>query len=204
MSAPSLRVSVLSGRAVVLEPITADRRDQVVDEIVVASSGDRSTYRYTGVPDGRDDAEAYVAMLLDGAARGELAPFAQRRADTGELVGCTRFMEPHWWFGRPDPDEVEIGGTWLRPDAQRTGINRDAKLLLLGHAFDEWGVGRVAICTDARNTRSRTAIERLGATFEGVLRRHRPSYLEPGQLRDSAMFSITADEWPTVRARLTR
>jgi RimJ/RimL family protein N-acetyltransferase len=114
-------------------------------------------------------------------------------------------MSPAWPLGRRAPDEVEVGGTWLAADAQRSPINRNAKLLLFTQAFDVWEVRRLAICTDARNERSRTAIERLGATFEGVLRQHRPSTAagESGVLRDTATYSIVADEWPAVRERLT-
>jgi RimJ/RimL family protein N-acetyltransferase len=199
MSAPSLRTpDRLVGDHVVLERMA----EHHVAAIAEAAAGDRSTYSYTGVPDGLAGAESYVRTLLAAAGRGEVAPFVQRRAGTELVVGCTRFMDPHFWFDRPDPDEVEIGGTWLNPAAQRSSINTEAKLLLLTHAFEAWGVGRVAICTDARNARSRTAIERIGATFEGVLRQHRTSYLEPGSLRDSAMFSIVAEEWPTVCAAL--
>ena len=107
--------------------------------------------------------------------------------------------------GRDTPAEVEIGGTGLAGPAQRTPLNTEAKLLLLTHAFEQWGVFRVAICTDATNLRSRAAIERIGATFEGVLRRHRASMGHlgtAGQARDSAIFSITDHEWPGVRAML--
>jgi RimJ/RimL family protein N-acetyltransferase len=102
------------------------------------------------------------------------------------------------------PYAVEIGGTWLAASAQGTGINVDAKLLLLTHAFEHWQVGRVDLKTDARNERSRNAIARIGATFEGVLRSWQPSLVagEEGRLRDTAMFSIVAGEWPAVRARL--
>src|SRR4029077_4963655 len=125
--------------------------------------------------------------------------------------GCTRYLRLEWWGDRTSvvgagvsistsvvgagvsirhvPAELEIGGTWLAASAQRTPINTEAKLLLLGNAFDEWHVERVAICTDGRNSRSRTAIERIGATFEGVLRRHRASYVPGEGARDSAMYS---------------
>ncbi len=152
-----------------LEPLAPDH----VAEIAAAGQGDRASFRYTFVPDGPDEAADYVEGLLAEAAEGRIAPFVQRRADDGRVVGCTRFMNPAWPLARTDPDEVEIGGTWLSPDAQRTGINTDAKLLLLTHAFERWEVQRVAICTDALNERSRRAIERLGAVCEGVLRRHR-------------------------------
>lgn len=182
----------LRGDHVVLEPMRVDH----VDAIATAAAGDRSTFALTHVPDGRDGAEAYVTQLLRDAAAGSVAPFVQRQALGGAVVGCTRFMNPGWAFGRDAPDEVEIGGTWLSTAAQRTAINSEAKLLLLGHAFDTWHVQRVAICTDERNDRSRRAIERLGATFEGVLRRHRPSALpsERALLRNTALYSITIDE----------
>ena len=103
------------------------------------------------------------------------------------------------------PDEVEIGGTWLAADAQRSPVNTEAKLLLLTHAFETWDVSRVALCTDVRNERSRQAIERIGASFEGVLRHHRLSYVagEVGRPRDTAMFAMTDDDWPAVKERLT-
>jgi RimJ/RimL family protein N-acetyltransferase len=101
---------------------------------------------------------------------------------------------------------VEIGWTWLAASAQGTGINTDAKLLLLRHAFETLGVARVDLKTDARNHRSRRAIEGLGATFEGVLRRWSPSWTpgEEGRLRDSAMYSFIDVEWPDREDRLRR
>ena len=115
-------------------------------------------------------------------------------------------MELRRWRGRDEPDEVEIGGTWLAPDAQRSPINTEAKLLLLVHAFDVWQVTRVALATDVRNERSRRAIERIGARFEGTLRHHRPSLSpgEEGRARDTALFAITDDDWPDVRSNLAR
>ncbi|MEY2973809.1 MAG: hypothetical protein RIR49_229, partial [Actinomycetota bacterium] len=98
------------------------------------------------------------------------------------------------------PDAVEIGGTWLTPSAQRTGANTDAKLLMLAHAFDVLAVHRVTIKTDARNARSRANIERVGGVFEGVLRSHMRA--SDGAVRDTAMYSILAAEWPVVRERL--
>ena len=102
-------------------------------------------------------------------------PFAQRRMSDLRVVGCTCYLEIRYWTGGDLPDEVEVGGTWLAASAQRTAINTEAKLLLLTQAFEAWEVRRLAIYTDARNTQSREAIVRLGATFEGVLRNHRAS-----------------------------
>jgi RimJ/RimL family protein N-acetyltransferase len=186
----------LTGRHVQLEPLRVEHVDGLVDAAIV----DRDTYDYTDVPGERGAMGHYVQRLLDDQANGRVLPFAQRRLDTGELVGCTRFMEPRWWRGRHDPDEIEIGGTWLASTAQRTAVNTEAKFLLLSHAFEQWDVWRVAICTDENNARSRTAIERIGATFEGVLRNHRPRYNtvvpEP---RDTAVYSITDADWPGIK-----
>ena len=147
----------------------------------------------------------YVAWLLAQRDNDEAVPFAQRLPSSGRVVGCTRLMELRWWRGRTDPDEVEIGGTWLAADVQRTAVNTEAKLLLLTHAFEQWNVDRVALATDERNERSRRAIARLGATFEGILRNHRPSKVpgEDGLARNTALFSITAAEWPEVRKSLS-
>jgi RimJ/RimL family protein N-acetyltransferase len=189
----------LTGVHVRLEPLAAHH----APGLAAAAAGDRSTFGFTAVPDGVEEARRYIDQLLGDRDRGLVVPFAQRRLDNGELAGCTRYMELRRWRGRVEPDEVEIGGTWLAAGAQRTAVNTEAKLLLLRHAFESWGVWRVAICTDVRNARSRDAIERLGATFEGVLRSHR-LVNQPGEIRprDTAVYSIVSDEWPAVRERL--
>jgi N-acetyltransferase len=190
----------LSGDFVELEPLRAEH----IDDLVAAATDDRASFAFTTVPEDRASMTAYVEGLLGERAGGTGLPYVQRRLADDRVVGCTRFMGLQRWSGRGAPDEVEIGGTWLAPSAQRSAANTEAKLLLLGHAFDTWNVHRVELCTDARNTRSRAAIERLGATFEGVLRSHRFSHVagERGMPRDSAVFSIIAHEWPDVRARL--
>ncbi len=197
---PRLDIGDLVGTHVALERLRADH----VADIAAAGAGDRSTFGWTGVPGDEPAARAYVDGLLDDAAQHRAAPFVQRRRSDGRIVGCTRFMSPLWPLGRAEPDEIEVGGTWLAAEAQRTPINSEAKFLLLSHAFDVWAVQRVAICTDERNDRSRRAIERLGGTFEGVLRHHRPSTAagERGLLRNTAVYSILDSEWPTIRARL--
>jgi RimJ/RimL family protein N-acetyltransferase len=192
---------VLAGRHVQLEPLDLHH----VDALVSAAAQDRTTYDFTNVPDDRAAMTTYVQDLVRGRDAGEVVPFAQRRAADSTVVGCTRFMELRQWRGRDEPDEVEIGGTWLAASAQRTPVNTEAKLLLLRHAFETWGVWRVQLCTDARNARSRAAIERIGATFEGVLRNHRPTNragLAPWEPRDTAVFAITDADWPAVRSRL--
>jgi RimJ/RimL family protein N-acetyltransferase len=123
------------------------------------------------------------------------ATYATIDARTGAVVGSTRFMAY-----RPADRGVEIGSTWLHPSAHRTGINVEAKLLMLEHAFTTLGCIRVELKTHASNARSRAAIEGIGATFEGVHRKH---MIRPGVgVRDTAWFSIVDDEWPDVRARL--
>jgi len=191
----------LTGRHVRLEPVSHDH----VDDLVEAATADRSSFGYTMVPADRPAMVDYVDALGADAAAGVAVPFAQRRLDDGRVVGCTRFMSIAWWSVHDAPVEVEVGGTWLATSAQRSAINTEAKLLLLTHAFETWRVHRVAICTDARNTRSRVAIERLGATFEGILRSHRASMgdqVRTGVPRDTAMHSIIAAEWPAIRVGL--
>jgi RimJ/RimL family protein N-acetyltransferase len=100
------------------------------------------------------------------------------------------------------PNALEIGSTWYAASAQRTAVNTECKFLLLTHAFEVWKVLRVVLKTDARNTRSRNAIQRIGAKFEGVRRRHSPA--SDGGVRDAAFFSIIREEWPQVREDLLR
>ena len=145
-----------------------------------------------------------VEGLLSGFEVGDVVPFAQRDVATNRLVGMTRFMTLRKRPGGLFPYALEIGGTWLASSAQRTGINTEAKFLLLRFAFERWGVSRVELKTDVRNERSRAAVTRLGATFEGVLRHYQPSLVtgEEACYRDTAMFSIVDDEWPRVKAHI--
>jgi N-acetyltransferase len=201
LSPGRLQAVILEGAHVRLEPLCAEH----AGALLAAANADRTTFAYTNVPADAGAMDVYIATLVGDAADGSALPFAQRRLADGQLVGCTRFLNIMWWPNRPYPAEVEIGGTWLTTSAQRTAINTEAKLLLLTHAFETWGVHRVAICTDAANARSRTAIERLGATFEGVLRNHRASMghsLAQRPARNSAMYSIIPEEWPGIRQQL--
>ena len=126
----------------------------------------------------------------------------------GQVVGSTSFIEPRVWdwpvgcqLQRIDrPDAVEIGSTWLAASAQRTRCNTEAKLLMLGHAFEQWQVHAVSFKTDERNQRSRRAIERLGARFDGIRRADMPG--ADCTVRSSAYYSITAPEWPAIRKGL--
>ena len=117
-------------------------------------------------------------------------PFTTRDATDGRVLGSTRFLWLRSYFDRDEPDAVEIGGTWLAASAQRSPINTEAKLLMLTHAFETWGVQRVDLKTDARNERSRAAIERIGGKLDGVMRAWQPSLVpgEEGRARDSAVL----------------
>jgi RimJ/RimL family protein N-acetyltransferase len=99
------------------------------------------------------------------------------------------------------PDVLDIGFTWLAGSAQRSAVNTEAKLLMMAHAFEVWEVHRVALQTDVRNTRSRSAIERIGGRLDGIMRADRPG--SDDTVRTSARYSIVASEWPVVKARLT-
>jgi RimJ/RimL family protein N-acetyltransferase len=195
-----LKVKELVGEYVRLEPLS----EAHVNELVSASDEQRDAYGFVNVARGEDAMLAEVRGLLVEHDSGDVVPFAQISVATGRAVGLTRYMNIRRRAGEQTPYAVEIGGTWLAASAQRAGINAEAKLLLLAHAFDVWGVGRVDVKTDVRNERSRRAIERLGATFEGVLRHWQPSMVatEEKLLRDTAMYSVLDIEWPGVREGL--
>jgi RimJ/RimL family protein N-acetyltransferase len=196
----ALAVHELVGDVVRLEPLSLAH----VDELVVAAVEDPSAYAWTIVPSTRQTMTTYVEELLDEFRSGVAVPFAQVSVVSGRAVGATRYLNIRRRTGEKIPYAVEIGGTWLAASAQRTAINSEAKFLLLDYAFEMWGVGRVDLKTDARNERSRNAMSRIGATFEGVLRQWQPSQVvgEEELLRDSAMFSVVRSQWPEVRAGL--
>jgi N-acetyltransferase len=195
----TLRGPVLEGALVRLEPL--ERRHAA--ELAVAAEENRGTYAFTWVPRAEEVGD-YVDAQLARAATGRLAPYAQISLASGRAVGATAYWEPRHWLTDDRLDAIEVGFTWLAASAQGSGVNAEAKLLLFQHAFETWDVSRVDLKTDARNARSRAAIESVGARFEGVLRNWSRSWApgEDGRLRDSAIFSITADEWPERRARL--
>jgi RimJ/RimL family protein N-acetyltransferase len=198
----------LRGRHVQLEPLALEH----VAALVQAASEDRSTYGYTHVPDGEDEMVAMIDAARREQAAGWVVPFATRDLSTNRIVGSTRFLDLDYWRWPPPspvgtkgapgprPSVAEIGTTWLAASAQRTPVNTEAKWLMLNHAFEEWKVLRVTLKTDARNARSRRAIERIGAQFEGIRRAHAPAV--DGGVRDSAYFSVLAHEWPEVSERL--
>jgi RimJ/RimL family protein N-acetyltransferase len=189
----------LEGTRVRLEPLSKDH----APDLAIAAEEDRQSYGFTAVPRPWEIPD-YLQAHFQRARDGKIAPFAQIRQSDRRAVGCTAYWEPRFWPGRDQLCAVEIGWTWLAASAQRTGINVEAKLLLMEYAFETMDVARVDLKTDARNERSRRAIEGLGAKFEGVLRQWSPSHAsgEEGRLRDSAMFSVIASEWPTVKASL--
>lgn len=195
----------LEGHGARLEPLSISH----VGALVVAASEARITYGLTQVPDGPEAMKRYIEHALAEAESGNAVPFATVDLVRARVVGSTRFcaIERWSWPGPPSPpvprgpDAVEIGWTWLAESAQRTHVNTAAKLLMLTHAFETWRVRRVNLKTDARNTRSRANIERVGAKLDGILRAHKPA--SDGGVRDSAMYSLLASEWPNARARLT-
>jgi RimJ/RimL family protein N-acetyltransferase/GNAT superfamily N-acetyltransferase len=192
---------VLAGAHVRLEPL----RHAHVPGLAAAAAGGGELYRWTVVPRDTDQARRYVETALAARDAGTSVPFAVVRVADGAVIGSTRFWDLTCWpwpgqDRKQTPDTCEIGHTWLSRDAVRTGANTEMKRLMLTHAFEVWRVHSVCLHTDARNQRSRDAIQRIGGTFEGILRAHRLA--TDGGPRDSARFSITAAEWPAVRRHL--
>ena len=194
----------LRGKHIRLEPLG----HQHVDGLVAAAAADPSLYRWSPVPQGKTEATRYVDTALAWRDANTAVPFAIVRMRDEAVIGSTRFWnierwawpEGHLSHGRGAPDGCEIGYTWLARSAVRTAANTEAKLLMLRHAFEVWQVLRVCFHTDLRNERSRAALERIGAQFEGILRAHRMAAdFIP---RDSVRYSIVASEWPMVKTKL--
>ena len=188
---PAALDPVLTGRIVRLEPLDVRHADGLF-----AASRDPAVWRWIEAqPVSREAFDAWFGRALDVARAGAEAPFATVRAGDGAVVGSTRFLAL-----RPADRGVEIGWTFLAPEMWRTGANVEAKLLMLTHAFDALRCLRVELKTHESNARSRGAMLALGATFEGIHRKHR---VIPGVgIRDTAWYSIVDDEWPAVRTRL--
>jgi RimJ/RimL family protein N-acetyltransferase len=179
----------LPGRLVTVEPLAPHHEGG----LWAAASADRTVWRWMPV-DAGSSPDRLHAWLEDALADETCAPFAILDATTGRPLGSTRYHTL-----RPEHRSIEIGWTWLERGAWGTGVNVETKLLLLRHAFERLGCRRVEFKADARNERSRGALEALGARFEGILRAHmQPEYGE----RDSAYYSVLDDEWPAVRAGL--
>jgi RimJ/RimL family protein N-acetyltransferase len=196
---------VLAGKYVRLEPL--DYRH--ADALVAAAAVDPSLYRWMPVPQGPAEVKAYIDTAISWRNEGIALPFATVRVEDDAALGSTRLYNLERWpwppgharHGRQEPDVCEIGYTWLTRPAIRTVANTEAKLLLLTYAFETWQVFRVCLHTDARNVRSRAAIERIGGKFEGILRAHKMA--TDFIARDSVRFSIVAAEWPELKQRLT-
>lgn len=204
MTANFFDVGPLPGELVTLLPLRADH----VPGLVAAAAQERERYVYTDVPSDEAGMRRYIDAALDAASRHEAVPFAMVGQNCGSVVGTTRFCRFEYWHWRTAsrprpadwPDACQIGYTWLARDAQGTGINSEAKLLMMRVAFERWRLSRVTFRTDARNVRSRSAIERLGACLDGVLRSEQAAY--DGGIRDTAWYSVLDREWADVQRRI--
>lgn len=203
MSAENL---FLEGKHIRLEPLELRH----TDGLVAAAAIEPALYQWSPVPQGRAETIRYIETALAWKDAGTAVPFATVRLADGLVMGSTRFWNLERWawppghpsYNRLAPDACEIGYTWLARQAIRTAANTEAKFLMLQHAFEQWQVLRVCFHTDARNQRSRAALERIGGRPEGILRAHRMAadYIP----RDSVRFSIIASEWPEVKLQLMR
>lgn len=175
-----------------LEPLTLSHIDPLL-----AISHDPAIWTWWSIPpmNTRERMAAWVEKAIANRDAGTEVPFAVVHKPTGAVAGCTRYMDIH------EADRgIEIGWTWYGSAYQRTGVNTECKYLLLRHAFETLKMVRVQLRTDARNTRSRTAIGRIGARYEGTLRRVK--IIHDGHIRDTAFYSIIEEEWPWVKERL--
>jgi RimJ/RimL family protein N-acetyltransferase len=181
----------LAGQLVMLEPLTTAHHDQLV---AAASDGELWKLWYTSVAS-PDRMHAYIATALDMQQKETALPFVIRDKRSGAVVGSTRYLNIDASNRR-----LEIGSTWHAASTQRSGINREAKLLLLTHAFETLQCIAVEFRTHWMNHQSRAAIAGLGAKQDGVLRNHQR--LPDGSFRDTVVFSIIESEWPAVKRHL--
>jgi RimJ/RimL family protein N-acetyltransferase len=199
----------LEGRFVRLVPMERSH----IDGLLEVANQDRATFAFTPVPWDRPSMTDYVDSALAKRDAGTHYPFVTYETDSDRILGSTRFYDmARWdWSGlfpqsaqpnRAELDTASIGYTWLHPSAQRSPVNTEAKLLMMGQAFERWGVRAVRLQTDARNSRSRAAIERLGCILDGVIRAERPA--ADGTVRDTAVYSMLTSEWPAHRQRLSQ
>ncbi|MFF2191774.1 GNAT family N-acetyltransferase [Streptomyces sp. NPDC058157] len=181
----------LTGRRVRLEPLDHRHHDGLCEAI---RDGSLWELAVTLVPH-PDDVRGFITDAVAGRAAGTELAYATVDLATGRIAGSTRLMKIDTAHRR-----LEIGWTFLGRSWQRTGVNAEAKLLMLTHAFEELGMNRVELLTDVRNAASRAAIARLGATQEGILRRH--MVMRDGHVRDTVVFSLTRPEWPAAKQAL--
>jgi len=184
---------VLCGRWLTLEPIDARHAP---DLFQVMQDDEVCRYLFWSPPRNLDETQTLVREARDLMTRGESIVFAQIWNETGRCVGSTRLLDV-----RPADRQVEIGSTFLARSLWRTPANTESKFLFLTHCFEKLGCVRVALKTDGRNVRSQEAIARLGASREGVLRKHMSI---KGFQRDTVYYSILDSEWPDVKRRLAQ
>ncbi len=186
--------TALEGGLVRLEPLAEHHEDGLYEV-----AGDERIWRWMphNAAESRESFRLWFADALAKSESGAEAAFVTLDAETGEPIGSSRYLAL-----RPEHRGLEIGWTWLTPSRWKTGANIEAKLLMLEHAFESLGCLRVEFKTDARNQRSRNAMEALPAQFEGIFRKH--MLVRDGELRDSAYYSIINDEWPETKANLNR
>ncbi|MFJ9339684.1 GNAT family N-acetyltransferase [Streptomyces sp. NPDC101733] len=182
----------LSGRRVRLEPLDHRHHDGLCEAV---RDGKLWELAVTMVPH-PDNVREFIAAGIEAREAGTARPYATVDLTTGRIVGSTRLMMINTAHRR-----LEIGWTFIGRSRQRTGINVEAKLLMLTHAFEDLGVNRVELLTDRRNSASRAAISRLGATEEGVMRAH--MVMPDGHVRDTVLYALTRPEWPVAKAALT-
>ena len=175
-----------------LEPLTLEHAAALE---LAAADGELWRLRVTSVPE-PGAATGYIRTALNGLAAGHMLPFAVRDLSTDQIVGSTRYHDIIADVGR-----LEIGYTWYAKRYQRTGLNTTCKLMLMSHAFEALGANTVGWRTDNFNWASQRAIERLGAKRDGVIRGH--ALRRDGTVRDTVMYSVTAGEWPEIKAHLT-
>ena len=183
----------LEGELVQLEPLDIGHAQGLFE----ATKSSEELWRHMSIfpPESISDIDLFIECALRDQATGTTVPFAIIDRSTNDVVGSTRYLDI-----RSIHSGLEIGWTFLATRLWRTGINTECKYLLLRHAFEDVGCARVQLKTDARNERSRNAILRVGAQFEGILRTHQ--LRRDGTLRDTAMYSIIDQEWPAVEERL--
>jgi RimJ/RimL family protein N-acetyltransferase len=188
---PWVEPVTLEGKVVRLEPMSLDHLPGL---IAVGLDSDIWRWMPTSIQT-PGEMRAYIEKALAGRESGSEMPFTTIEASTGRVVGGTRYMniEPHH-------RRLEIGYTWLAPAWQRTALNTEAKLLMLGHAFGPLGALRVEFKTDSLNDKSRTALAGIGAVEEGTFRNH--MITDSGRRRHSVYFSVIEEEWPNMRQRL--
>lgn len=181
----------LAGRRVRLEPLALDHVPALAEVALVPELWQWTLAR----PTDETGIRAWAEAAIRGHEAGTELPFVTIDTATGRPIGSSRYLNIVLEHRR-----LEIGWTWVAPPWQRTGANREAKLLMLRHAFDDLGCRRVEFKTDSRNAPSRSALLGIGATFEGIFRNH--MVMPDGPMRHSAYYSVIDDEWPAVRQRL--